>query len=85
MKFSSTPAWSFGLKHKEYDEAGDIPGPGEYKAPKGDYGHGFSIPKSPKEKKYTAGSDIGPGQYNYDSSSIRKGGFSIQGKPKNHQ
>jgi Sperm-tail PG-rich repeat len=85
MKFTSTPAWSFGLKHKEYDATGEAPGPGEYKVPKGDWGHGFSIPKSPKDKQSHGGIEIGPGHYNYDPSSIKKGGFSIQGKPKSHQ
>lgn len=85
MKFSSTPAWSFGLRHKEIDGNGEVPGPGEYKSGKGEWGHGFSMPKSPRDRQKNTGVDIGPGHYNYDPSSIKKGGFSIQGKPKSHK
>ena len=80
MQFSSTPAWTFGTKADiHYDK--NTPGPGEYKGLKDDPSRGYTIGKSPRDKSNKLANDIGPGQYNYDYSSLSKQGVSLKGKP----
>lgn len=86
MKFNSVPAWSFAGKHSLKDRKQDDPGPGYYNSLKiqTDF-------KDNKKKGYTFGNSkrgnsigesklkIGPGQYNYDYTSIGKRGVSLKG------
>lgn len=80
MKFTSTPAWSFGLKRKGGEDGLDAPGPGEYKPKDAGWNNGFKMAKSPKDRRHKDENPIGPGHYNYDYSSLSKIGPSIKGR-----
>lgn len=83
MKFNSVPAWSFGGKYKGKIKNLDNPGPGSYnfkKASDFNKGKGYSLGKSKRDPDLgNYNSEIGPGQYNYNYSSIGKRGVSLKG------
>lgn len=79
MQFSSTPAWSFGIRGGGAGDKLNTPGPGEYKQ-KDDYKGGFTLGKSPRGKSNKLENEVGPGHYNYDYSSLAKQGPSLKGR-----
>lgn len=81
MKFSSTPAWSFGVRGGGQESKNTNPGPGEYKGFKDEHGKGYTISKSPRAKSKNMETEVGPGHYNYDYSSLTKIGPSLKGRP----
>lgn len=87
MKFNSVPAWSFGGKHKQKDRKLGDPGPGYYGLKKQtDFNRkgGYSLGRA--ERGTDLGNkrlSLGPGQYNYDYTSIGKNGVSLKGSRRN--
>ncbi len=72
MHFSSTPAYSFGLKPPAARTATEDVGPGQYyKDPGVGTELGITIPKGGRGAFFQeADNTVGPGQYNTNTSSI---------------
>lgn len=81
MQFTSVPAWSFGLKGKHNSDSDNIPGPGQYTVKESGWKGGCHFQKSPRSRAKNQ-TDVGPGQYEVNTSSFQKGGPTIKGRHK---
>lgn len=83
MKFNSVPAWSFGGKHTTKNKKLDDPGPGYYNLKKQtDFNRrgGYSLGRSDRDTGLGNNRlSLGPGQYNYDYTSLGKKGTTMKG------
>ncbi len=81
MKFSSTPAYSMGLKPAQEKSATNDIGPGQYHRPYDNESAAVSIPKANRSDFFSqTNPKVGPGAYETNKSSLNANGVSFKGQ-----